>query len=159
MGLDMYLRGVKHFHTCTYEHEAIGGDFVKKINPLYQSIAEHYDIECDDDFGVGEIHMPVMYWRKANQIHKWFVDNTQGGKDKNCEPTPVTKEQLQKLLDDVTFVLEHKDPSVLPPQSGFFFGSTDIDEWYWEDLNNTRSGLEKLLKADSFESFIYQSSW
>ena len=27
----MYLKGVKYFNTCTYEH-AIGGDFVKKVN-------------------------------------------------------------------------------------------------------------------------------
>ena len=153
----MYLKGVKYFTTCTHEHE-VGVGFVKKIDPLYQLIAEHYDIEVNDDLDVGEIHMPVMYWRKANQIHKWFVDNTQDGEDE-CEPTPVSKEQLQQLLDDITFAIEHKDPSGMPPQSGFFFGSTDITDCYWENLNNTRSALEKLLKADKFESFIYQSSW
>ena len=159
MGLDMYLKGVKYFNTCTYHQETVGGDFIKTVNPIYQSVAEQLDIETEDEFGIGEVHMPVMYWRKANQIHKWFVDNTQGGNDKNCEPTPVSTEQLQQLFDDVTFVLEHKDPSVLPPQSGFFFGSTDIDEYYWEDLKNTRSALKELLKADKFESYIYQSSW
>ena len=30
------------------------------------------------------------YWRKANQIHKWFVDNVQGGID-DCRPYPVSQ--------------------------------------------------------------------
>ena len=40
----------------------------------------------------------LAYWRKANQIHYWFVKNIQDGKD-DCGFYPVTKEKLQKLLD------------------------------------------------------------
>lgn len=39
----------------------------------------------------------VAYWRKANQIHKWFVDNVQNGIDK-CQRSPVTRQQLSDLL-------------------------------------------------------------
>lgn len=46
----------------------------------------------------------------------------------------------------------------LPPASGFFFGSTEIDEYYAEDLQNTIDQLEPLLK-ESDVSFYYQSSW
>jgi hypothetical protein len=38
----------------------------------------------------------VAYWRKANAIHEWFVQNVQGGTDE-CEAHPVTREQLQEL--------------------------------------------------------------
>ena len=38
-------------------------------------------------------HEEVGYWRKANQIHKWFVDNVQDGVD-DCGEYKVTKEQL-----------------------------------------------------------------
>lgn len=39
----------------------------------------------------------VVYWRKANQIHSWFVDNVQGGED-DCGYYEVTKEQIEELL-------------------------------------------------------------
>lgn len=40
----------------------------------------------------------VAYWRKANQIHKWFVDNVQDGND-DCGSYYVSREKLQELLD------------------------------------------------------------
>lgn len=46
----------------------------------------------------------VAEWRKANQIHKWFVDNVQGGKD-DCGYYEVEPEQLEELLEAVNEVL------------------------------------------------------
>lgn len=40
----------------------------------------------------------IMYWRKANAVHKWFVDNVQGGED-DCGYYLVTKEQLEQLKE------------------------------------------------------------
>ena len=40
----------------------------------------------------------VGYWRKANQIHKWFVDNCQKGVD-DCRDSYVGHDQLKELLD------------------------------------------------------------
>lgn len=39
----------------------------------------------------------VAYWRKANAIHAWFVDNVQDGIDE-CEESPVSREKLNELL-------------------------------------------------------------
>ena len=39
----------------------------------------------------------VAYWRKANAIHGWFVNNVQNGVDK-CQKSPVTRQQLNELL-------------------------------------------------------------
>jgi hypothetical protein len=49
----------------------------------------------------------------------------------------------------------------LPPREGFFFGGTDIDEWYWNDLKSTIAQLERVLTLPEFDnlSFYYQSSW
>lgn len=51
-------------------------------------------IQSDRISGVEE---EVMYWRKANHIHGWFVDNVQGGKD-DCGKYRVRKEQLVQLF-------------------------------------------------------------
>ena len=132
----------------------------------------------------------VGYWRKANAIHRWFVENVQNGED-DCGEYRVSHEQMQELLDRVNKVLaasklvkgkvhayqtlengewvEHfiegqviHDPStaqeLLPTQSGFFFGVTDYDEYYLEDLKQTKEILETAL-ADQKGDFYYHSSW
>ena len=40
----------------------------------------------------------VCYWRKANQIHKWFVDHVQNGVD-DCGEYKVTEEQIDELRE------------------------------------------------------------
>jgi hypothetical protein len=47
----------------------------------------------------------IGYWRKANAIHKWFVDNVQDGKDE-CQRSYVTRKQLQQLRDLCQRVLD-----------------------------------------------------
>lgn len=136
----------------------------------------------------------VGYWRKANAIHKWFVDNVQNGED-NCEAYEVYKEALEKLLNNCCTVLskcklvekdvieefgrnEHgeiiervvkkkviEDTSVaeeiLPTTDGFFFGCTDYDEWYIDDIKNTIEFISDTLKNTNFdtETIVYCSSW
>jgi len=103
----------------------------------------------------------VAYWRKANQIHKWFVDHVQDGND-NCEEYRVTRDQLQLLLDNCKLVLINKEEAktLLPRQEGFFFGSYEYDEFYWYDIQDTIEQLEKILNEYPEEwDFQYQSSW
>lgn len=50
----------------------------------------------------------VMYWRKANHIHGWFVDNVQGGVD-DCGTYEVTPDQLRQLLAICECVIEHSE--------------------------------------------------
>ena len=40
----------------------------------------------------------ICYWRKANAIHKWFVDNVQGGIDDCNYHDEVTEDKLKELL-------------------------------------------------------------
>ena len=109
----------------------------------------------------------VGYWRKANQIHNWFVETCQGGVDE-CQEVYVSIDQMKELADLCRQVI--LDPSkaeeLLPTSSGFFFGSTDIDEWYIEQLRYTADRLTELVKIaenesknDNYISFYYQSSW
>lgn len=107
----------------------------------------------------------VGYWRKANAIHRWFVDHVQHGID-NCAPYPVTAEDLQILLDTVEDVLAHQGDTDyadqhLPTQGGFFFGSTEYDADYWSDLEDTREILRRVLDTTNFseQEIFYQSSW
>ena len=109
------------------------------------------------------VEVKVGYWRKANQIHQWFVDNVQEGED-NCAEYHVSREHLEELLNLCREVKAYKDTEVakelLPPSVGFFFGSYDIDDWYWEQIDDSIEQLERVLtKVPEGWSFAYMSSW
>ena len=56
-----------------------------------------------------------------------------------------------------------KDPStakeLLPTTEGFFFGSTDYNEWYYDDIKYTFEVLDEALKQDEGADYEYDSSW
>jgi hypothetical protein len=103
----------------------------------------------------------VMEWRKFNALHKWFVDNVQEGVD-DCKECFVDESDLKMLLETLTYVYENKDTAetILPTAQGFFFGSDEIDEYYWEEVKSTIIQLKDLLEEDNKgASFYYRSSW
>ena len=107
----------------------------------------------------------VGRWRKVNQIHSWFVQNCQGGVDE-CQLTLVTKQKLEELLVICMDVSKNKDnislaKKELPTQSGFFFGSTEYDEYYFQEIDETIEILKKVIEETDFENQVitYQSSW
>jgi len=102
----------------------------------------------------------VGYWRKANQIHKWFVDVVQQGED-DCGSYYVGRESLEELLDICKKIQADNSlaESLLPSQSGFFFGNTEYDEWYFKDIEDTIAILEEVLSDKNADNFEYHSSW
>ena len=136
-----------------------------------------------------EVSVMVGYWRKVNAVHRWFVDNVQDGND-NCGDYYVDRDKLAELLDACRTIWEASDLGVpetvenqwgtyeanpkakvkkalamqlLPPQSGFFFGDTDLDQWYLLGIKDTIAMLEAILAPDSQFGegwdFEYHSSW
>jgi hypothetical protein len=104
-----------------------------------------------------------MYWRKANAIHNWFVENVQGGED-DCGTYDVSKEQLQELVAACKEEIKNEGKTEnLTPVSGFFFGGTDKDEWYFDTLKETVKVLEEDLaqqeKYEQYDYYEYHSSW
>ncbi|MDD3860556.1 MAG: hypothetical protein PHW83_10185 [Bacteroidales bacterium] len=152
MGLDMYLDNRKYIG-ANYEFNNITGNIElfrdgKKININFDKVA--YVVER------------VAYWRKANAIHNWFVENIQDGVD-DCKEYYVSITQLHNLLDKVDAVLnDHSLAStILPSKSGFFFGNTAYDNWYYEDLEYTKEILENIIQNSKpyEDTLYYSSSW
>lgn len=188
MGLDMYLIRKKYVG-AEYKHRNVEGKIEITIN------GKVLPIEFDR---VSYIEESVGYWRKANAIHKWFVDNIQNGED-DCKNYYVDIDNLEELLNKCKEVkekaiikkgkvkngrelkdgvwvdimvdgeyIENADEidDILPTTDGFFFGSTDYDEYYMQDINYTIELIEKLLKEeeelnklDFYSEFEYYSSW
>lgn len=220
MGLDMYLSKVKKYgdaslkeivmtsryieylnneHAKEYSFEEwCGGNekLVRKdlVDKMKKDLSiQYYAFDTDKEFPNVSIISDIGYWRKANQIHNWFVTNVQDGED-DCGEYEVSKEQLEELLDICREVLAASelvdgkiqngwrikngveepiiedgktiaDPSVaellLPTSSGFFFGGTNYDEYYYDDIEHTIEILESTLRDVDFEHEIvfYSSSW
>ena len=154
MGLDMYLSGKRYMSKY---FDATDSGKIEAINEVFGIEGQE-----DGDYGAQEVTFRIGYWRKANQIHKWFVDKCQGGVDE-CQETYVDREQLKELSETCKTVLADmsKAEELLPSESGFFFGSTDYDEWYKQDLEYTVERIEKILADKALEKcdFYYQSSW
>lgn len=152
MGLDMYLHKKNYIYSSDWvkpEHKqevvvTKGGEVDTTIKPERVK----YVVE------------EVGYWRKANQIHNWFVENVQNGIDE-CQESYVSRETLEELLGICKKVKEDNSlaESLLPTQSGFFFGGTEYDEWYFKDIDNTIEILEETLSDESADDFTYRASW
>lgn len=104
----------------------------------------------------------VMYWRKANHIREWFNQHLEGGCE-NCVEKPVTKEMLENLIKDCEIVLNYnaKAEELLPTAPGFFFGSTEYDVYYFEDLKDTIKGLKEVIANTDWENeeITYDEWW
>ena len=165
MGLDMYLHAKKYVEKVNWQalqdNDELSYDSPEVVFPLWNNIVETAGMKdvAVDIYGV-HVEVTCAYWRKANQIHAWFVNNVQGGND-NCGEYYVSHEKLKDLLDLVNRALVERNPNLLPPQEGFFFGGTDIDEWYWQDLKNTKAKLDRVFALPEMSklSFYYTSSW
>lgn len=153
MGLDMYLNARKFFWTDYNNEEKQKEEYAK--NPLLQDL-----VEAGIQPKLRYITVEAAYWRKANHIHKWFVDNVQEGED-DCHHYFVSREQLIELKETCQEVLLIPScaPEVLPNQSGFFFGGTEYDEWYFKDLRNTIEQIDFCLKYPTDWDFVYNASW
>jgi hypothetical protein len=149
MGLDMYLYAERYISEYTD----------KEMQSEVESIVKMPG-------KVNYVTSEVLYWRKANAIHNWFVKNVQDGVD-DCKKYYVPMEKLIELRDTLKEILENKDKveELLPHMQGFFFGSYNYDEYYFEEITRTEMELTKLIDdlckvnlGDGY-SFYYQSSW
>lgn len=222
MGLDMYLtRMPRYGKTTAKDVRTIEDYFDWKENEKYQkyTLKEWCGVDIDDlpDKSVIDFYKPfykkryssqdveqkygyvsivedIGYWRKANEIHDWFVRQVQNGEDDCRYHNEVTEDDLRALLIICKTVFDNsklvaskikngetykdgkwipnmedgyiiEDPSVaralLPTTSGFFFGSTDYDEWYLKDIEHTIKICEEALETTDFETqmIYYCSSW
>jgi hypothetical protein len=174
MGLDMYLSKKTYVKNWSHQTpEETHSVEVRKGGVLHPGIKPER---------VSYITEEIMYWRKSNQIHGWFCNNTEELVD-NVR-YDVSRDHLEQLLSDCKKVLEILNTStksitqvvggwkdgkeymvdvevydnvdevmeILPPTQGFFFGSETIDGWYKQDIENT---IEVLTAELADEMVVY----
>jgi len=157
MGLDMYLRK-KIYIGANFEHNNVKG-------VIYLTKGENNTPVKVNLNKVTYIIEDAGDWRKANQIHAWFVENVQEGED-NCKEYYVSDDKLEELLSICKQIKANPTlaPELLPTQDGFFFGSIDYDEYYWEDIDSTIKIIEDVFSEKEENGYYpfeiyYSSSW
>lgn len=77
------------------------------------------------------------------------------------------KSDLYSRLSDIISDLAVGE-ELLPTTSGFFFGSTDYDQYYYQDIKETYEGLDKIIKEEETAEkqdglfggeYYYRASW
>ena len=137
-------------------------------NPKYNAIVETVGMKVRDNIAASvAVEYTAIYWRKANQIHGWFVNTLADGVDE-CQRIRVGRDDLVNLHRICGHLIDTRSTELanelLPPTPGFFFGGYDIDEYYWQDIEETHEQLTELLDEITEDnrwnySIEYQASW
>lgn len=155
----MYLYLEKYDSCSQYDK-----DFAEKRKNFYpKELKELEENLLKYNFMSKTTQYQVAYWRKANAIHRFFVNKCAKGVD-DCKPVWVDKKILKELVEKCREIIANPKKAIeeLPTQGGFFFGSLDYDEYYMNDLEQTVEMLEpivKFLEEHKGYSVIYEASW
>ena len=132
--------------------------FVEKLRPI---IAKNYDWKIrpytDKILELPELEKELQkeaddyweqynaYFRKVNFLFKYFEDR---GKMVDQYYAFVEKEDVEDIISKCEQVLKDNEKAheLLPTQSGFFFGSTDYDDWYFSDIKDCLKQMKQFLK-------------
>lgn len=113
-----------------------------------------FNKDCEDMFAISD-----AYFRKVNFLYEFFRE------DMENERCIVDKTRIGQLVDVCEDVLAHEGDEDyakehLPTTDGFFFGSTEYDQWYWNDVKDCIKQMRKLYRGLTDEDFvIWEFSW
>ena len=155
MGLDMYLTRIIFIGGC-YANRKVTGKVAISIKGQPVKVAAK---------NIDSIITRVGYWRNANAVHHWFVNNYAGGID-DCTPICLNASDLIKLRNICQSILNlpsgakrnRQALKLLPPKDGPAFNSGKIDDRYYDDLELTVEILQDIPEDDP-EYYEYRASW
>ena len=162
MGLDQYLTAKKYVAKWNYD----GGYDNKVITQEFTDLLpmDTPDITKYGQFSGITVEYPVGYWRKANAIHNFFVQNVGEDVD-DCREMWVDRDVLVELRSRCDDVIKADNTEEMAKEvgletvSGFFFGDTQYGDWYKEDLKLTVEICDFVLALPEEYSLHYQASW
>ena len=135
--------------------ESVG--YLRKANAIHKWLVDNLNNGEDNN---GENYFPKEKIEELLTNIKLVLGSTKLVKGMVHNGTTYSKEKGEqkiiekgKLLEDCSIAEE-----VLPTQSGFFFGNTEYNEYYWQDLKEMKKICEHMLKDDT-ASYYYISSW
>lgn len=131
----------------------------RKANAIHNWFVEYVQGGVDD---CGTYEVSKEQLESLLHICKLIKDkcSLKKGKVKNGER--YENGQWTPIYEDGEYI---ENPAIaeeyLPTTSGFFFGGTEYDQWYMQDIEHTIEVLTKVLAETDFETqmIAYSSSW
>lgn len=157
MGLDMYLYKIKNVggidYSEVFEHYHWVDENTILDSDLPQAIKDGIKNPSEFSEKYRTVFNEVMYWRKFNALHAYMVEKHQNGIDECQLSDKIT-------VDDLKAIVKACKDDTLEPESGFFFGSIEKDEYYYSDCKETVEVLNKIIaEDDGTYCYFYRSSW
>ena len=186
MGLDMYLYARKYESRMKGRNNEVETDnfYPEDLKKVGKQILKDNFMSKSTDYQIG-------YWRKFNALHGYFEKMVEHDNEllhgifisedelkelikiltkikKALKDCPTSKKQIKvgwnnkgPIYEEITVYCCDLANELLPPTSGFFFGSQDIDEWYIKDLNYSLKIFKQALKLSQEHDYeiIYEASW
>lgn len=92
----------------------------------------------------------IAYFRKVNFLVK-FMEDYYDHIIENCEPIQIDEDCILELKWRCESVLKNRKlaDSLLPTVSGFFYGSTEYDDFYYSNVEQVLDSCKKILEEFS----------
>lgn len=142
-----YNNDVANWKASKPECASMGNDEFEKLSPEKQAEVEeeigkwHKARPDAENYGMEDIG----YFRKVNFLVKFFEY------ENDCEDKEITIDELTDLLERCEEVIKShskaKAEALLPTQSGFFFGSTEYNAYYFEDVKAVRDWCKGIIAS------------
>lgn len=153
MGLDIYFNKKR---TISEENQQELEKVKKQMDAIdalpfeeFQKHEEEYK-ELEAKFDILNPRTELAYFRKVNFLIHFF------DYEENCEYVVIDKSLIEDLVDRCKKVLEAKTDEVsdklLPSVSGFFFGNTDYNEYYYGDVEDVLAQFTTILKEVDWDN-------
>lgn len=151
------LQNLDWFKIYTFHLNPFGYNYyTKSIDKI--KTPQEVKIELDKQL-LDYYPMYQAYFRKVNFLYQYFRN------DMENEWCLVGKEKIENLIELCEQVIKHKGDEdfanqYLPTTSGFFFGSTDYDDWYFADVKDCLTQMKKLNKSLNQDDLVmWEFSW
>lgn len=161
MGLDMYL--FRHKKSDINKEKLDMVAYWRKSNQIHNWFVENVQNNVDDCgcYSVTKTQLERLLdtCKIINSLNvsyeEQLVEIGTNYTDGKAEPIM----DFVRTIDNEEIIMQMKQ--LLPTSSGFFFGSTDYDEYYMYDIEDTIEQLTKVLEETNFEEedIFYHSSW
>lgn len=150
------LDGIKDDATRGFHMEKALNDFIEITGNKVETCSVKEDEE-------------VMYWRKGYEFQKWFINNTNYPLDANLYEHPITREDLEQLVDDCKEVLSvyadvvDNKLGVTEFVQNYFPSYREKDLGFFIDVKRTIETLEPILGDENYSAdkgdFVYYEWW
>lgn len=94
----------------------------------------------------------LAYFRKVNFLFEFFS----GSLNEDETTAVITRGEMEELIEKCEFVLNNRDKAdeILPTCDGFFFGSLDYDDYYFESVAKVLLSFQVILENYS-DDYLY----